>query len=160
MRLNKKLINYIVIPNMLFAISSLLGCMHTNSSNKIFLNNKTSFTLYTSKFETEDSDTEITLEEMESEKRIVLGVNEKDLYYISNYALLADSLVNIDIMWHVTDKNSEGKPSYKNQGEVFNVSDTEKGFCSYEIDIYNTYTEVKGIDEGSCDKKIILNKKF
>ena len=54
MRLNKKLIKYIVIPNMLFAISSLLGCMHTNSSNKIFLNNQTSFTLYTSKFETED----------------------------------------------------------------------------------------------------------
>ncbi|WP_440464022.1 hypothetical protein [Psychrobacter sp. ASPA161_6] len=156
MRLNKN----IIIPNMLFAISSLLGCMNVNSSNKIFLNNKTSFTLYTSKFETEDSDTEITLEEMESEKRIVLDVNEKDLYCVSDYALLADSLVNIDIMWHVTDKNSEGKPSYKNQGEVFNVSDTEKGFCSYEIDIYDTHTEVRGLGEGLCDKKIILNEDF
>ena len=155
MLLNKSLIKYITMFNMLFVVSSLYGCGHKSSINKIFLNNKTSFTLYTSKFETEDSDTEITLEEMESEKRIVLGVNEKDLYYISNYALLADSLVNIDIMWHVTDKNSEGKPSYKNQGEVFNVSDTEKGFCSYEIDIYNTYTEVKGLEGGPCDKKII-----
>lgn len=158
MRLNKNLIKYIVIPNMLFAISSLLGCMHTNSSNKIFLNNKTNFTLYTSKFETEDSDTEITLEEMESEKRIVLNVNEKDIYYVSDYVLLADSLVNIDIMWHVIDEDIEGKPMYKSQGEAFNVS--EKGFCSYEIDIYDTHTEVRGLDEGSCNKKIIRNENF
>ncbi len=156
MCLNKKLIKYIVIPNMLLAVSSLFGCMHTNSSNKIFLNNKTSFTLYTSKFETEDSDTEITLEEMESEKRIVLNVNEKDIYYVSDYVLLADSLVNIDIMWHVIDEDIEGKPMYKSQGEAFNVS--EKGFCSYEIDIYDTHTEVRGLDEGSCDKKIIRNE--
>ncbi|NRD71414.1 hypothetical protein HQR03_12815 [Psychrobacter okhotskensis] len=156
MRLNKKLIKYIVIPNMLFAISSLLGCMHTNSSNKIFLNNQTSFTLYTSKFETEDSDTEITLEEMESEKRIVLDVNEKDLYYVSNYALLADFPVDIDIGWHVTDMNIDGKPAYKGQGRTFSIS--EKGFCSYEIDIYDTHTEVRGIEGESCDKKIILNK--
>lgn len=158
MRLNKNLIKYIVIPNMLFAISSLLGCMHTNSSDKIFLNNKTSFTIYTSKFETEDSDTEITLEEMESEKRIVLDVNDKDLYYVSDYVLLADSLFNIDIMWHVIDEDIEGKPMYKSQGEAFNVS--EKGFCSYEIDIYDTHTEVRGLDEGSCDKKIIRNENF
>ena len=156
MRLNKKLIKYIVIPNMLFAISSLLGCMHTNSSNKIFLNNQTSFTLYTSKFETEDSDTEITLEEMESEKRIVLDMNEKKYFFVSDYALLADSLVNIDIVWHVIDEDDKGKPLYKNQGEAFYVS--EKGFCSYEIDIYDTHNEVRGIDEGLCDKKIILNK--
>ena len=156
MCLNKKLIKYIVIPNMLLAVSSLFGCMHTNSSNKIFLNNKTSFTLYTSKFETEDSDTEITLEEMESEKRIVLNVNEKDIYYVSDYVLLADSLVNIDIMGHVIDEDIEGKPMYKSQGEAFNVS--EKGFCSYEIDIYDTHTEVRGLDEGSCDKKIIRNE--
>lgn len=160
MHLKKKLIKYIVIPNMLFAISSLSGCMHANYSNKIFLNNKTSFTLYTSKFETEDSDTEITLEEMESEKRIVLEINEKDLYYVSDYALLADSLVNIDIMWHVTDEGIDGKLLYQNQGKVFKVSETDEGFCSYEIDIYDTHTEVRGLDEGLCDKKIILNEDF
>lgn len=158
MFLDRYVKKYIIFFSMSFFTVSLFACSDITSSNKIFLNNKTSFTLYTSKFETEDSDTEITLEEMELEKRIILDINEKDLYYVSSYALLADSLVNIDIVWHVTDKNSEGKPSYKNQGEVFNVSDTEKGFCSYEIDIYDTHTEVKGIEGGSCDKKIILNK--
>lgn len=155
MLLNKSLIKHITIFNMLFVVSSLYGCVHKSSINKIFLNNKTSFTLYASKFETEDSNTEITLEEMESEKRIVLDVNEKDLYYVSDYALLADSLVNVDIMWHVIDEDDEGKPLYKNQGEAFYVS--EKGFCSYEIDIYDTHNEVRGLDEGLCDKKIILN---
>ena len=160
MFLNKPIKEYIIFFSMSFFTISLFACSGKTSPNKIILNNKTGFTLYTSKFETEDSDTEITLEEMESEKRIVLEINEKDLYYVSDYALLADSLVNIDIMWHVTDKNSEGKPSYKNQGEVFNVSDTEKGFCNYEIDIYDTHTEVRGLDEGLCDKKIILNEDF
>ena len=160
MFLNKPIKEYIIFFSMSFFTISLFACSGKTSPNKIILNNKTGFTLYTSKFETEDSDTEITLEEMESEKRIVLEINEKDLYYVSDYALLANSLVNIDIMWHVTDEGIDGKPSYKNQGKVFNVSDTEKGFCSYEIAIYNTHTEVRGLDEGLCDKKIILNEDF
>ena len=145
---------------MSFFTISLFACSGKTSPNKIILNNKTGFTLYTSKFETEDSDTEITLEEMESEKRIVLEINEKDLYYVSDYALLADSLVNIDIMWHVTDEGIDGKLLYQNQGKVFKVSETDEGFCSYEIDIYDTHTEVRGLDEGLCDKKIILNEDF
>ena len=156
MFLNRPIKEYIIFFITSFFTVSLFACSNTNSSNKILLNNKTSFTLYTSKFETEDSDTEITLEEMESEKRIVLDMNEKKYFFVSDYALLADSLVNIDIVWHVIDEDDKGKPLYKNQGEAFYVS--EKGFCSYEIDIYDTHNEVRGIDEGLCDKKIILNK--
>lgn len=158
MFLNKKLLKYTVMFNMLFIISSLYGCTHTSSSNKIFLNNKTSFTLYTSKFEVKVSDSEITPEEMEGEKRIVLEVDEKDYYFVDKYALSSDSFIDIDIGWHVTDKDIKGKPSYKSQGKTFNVS--EKGFCSYEINIYDTHTEVRGLDEGECDKKIILNEDF
>lgn len=158
MFLNRPIKEYIIFFITSFFTVSLFACSNTNSSNKILLNNKTSFTLYTSKFETEDSDTEITLEEMESEKRIVLDMNEKKYFFVSDYALLADSLVNIDIVWHVIDEDDKGKPLYKNQGEAFYVS--EKGFCSYEIDIYDTHNEVRGLDEGECDKKIILNEDF
>ncbi len=158
MFLNRPIKEYIIFFITSFFTVSLFACSNTNSSNKILLNNKTSFTLYTSKFETEDSDTEITLDEMESEKRIVLDMNEKKYFFVSDYALLADSLVNIDIVWHVIDEDDKGKPLYKNQGEAFYVS--EKGFCSYEIDIYDTHNEVRGLDEGECDKKIILNEDF
>ena len=92
---------------------------------------------------------------MQSVKRIVLDINEKDYYYINNYALLADFPVDIDIGWHVTEMN-DGKIAYKGQGKTFIFS--KNGSCSYEINIYDAYTEVRGIDEGSCDKKIVLNR--
>ncbi|WP_045448179.1 hypothetical protein [Psychrobacter sp. JCM 18902] len=158
MFLNRPIKEYIIFFSMSFFTVSLSACNDMNSSNKVSLNNKTSYMLYASKYEVKVSDTEITLDEMESAERMVLDVDEKDYYYISNYALLADFPVDIDIGWHVTDEDIEGKPMYKSQGKAFNIS--EKGFCSYEIDIYDTYTEVKGIEGGSCDKKIILNKKF
>ena len=88
MFLNRPIKEYIIFFITSFFTVSLFACSNTNSSNKILLNNKTSFTLYTSKFETEDSDTEITLDEMESEKRIVLDMNEKKYFFVSDYALL------------------------------------------------------------------------
>jgi hypothetical protein len=137
MFLSRPIKKYVIFFAMLFFMVTIFSCSDMNSSNKISLNNKTSYTLYVSKYEVKVSNTEITLDEMQSVKRMVLDINEKDYYYINNYALLANFPVDIDIGWHVTETN-DGKLAYKGQGKTFIFS--ENGSCSYEIDIYDAYT--------------------
>lgn len=125
---------------------------------KIYFLNNSQYISYASKGEYDIKNVDPTHEEASKEISAKIEPHAKTVFSVMNTSFFSKNPINIYLGWHTTVKNHDGDLVFPHQSRRFYFSD--KGFCEYEITLYDDNVEIKGINKNYCYKKIIIDLGF